>query len=122
MIKQWCIRCGLWLARLGGWQEPVRPEPEVRIIERQVEVFVPVEVEFTADELLREAQTSVLPTVPEDIQRATTRLIADAHRRGPERSGESKRAQVYWQLINAYPTVSKRVLSVAIEEAVCSAL
>lgn len=169
MIKQWCIAVGLWLARLGGWQEPPIPEPVIREIVKEVvkEVRVPEPYEVIKEvihevrvpepyevikEVVKEVQGSPavqevikevikevrvpepyevvkevikevrfgLPTVPADILQATKFLVADAHRRSPERSGESKRAQVYWQLINAYPNVSKQVLSIAIEEAVCS--
>ena len=122
MIKRWCVQVGLWLARLGGWQEPCA---EVREVVK--EIHYPPEIrevivrETVSDEaLIHQSQTAVLPVVPADIQDAAKLLIEDAHRRSPDRSGESKRAQVYWQLINAYPKVSKRVLSVAIEEAVCS--
>lgn len=45
--------------------------------------------------------------------------IAEQQARWPERDGEAKRAVVYRQLTNAFPSEPKRVLSRAIEEALC---
>lgn len=60
------------------------------------------------------------PVVPPDILALAREGVEEQNTRWPSRDGEAKRAAVYRTLINVYPDVSKRLISRAIEEAVCS--
>ncbi len=59
-----------------------------------------------------------VPVVPLDaLTQHAQVLIHEQETRWPERSGEAKRHQVYAALIDAFPGVSKRAISRAIEDA-----
>jgi len=61
-----------------------------------------------------------MPPSPEPMLSTARALVAEQNSRWPDRDGETKRASVYRSLINTFPTASKRDISRAIEEAVCS--
>lgn len=64
-------------------------------------------------------RTPILAYADWDVVEHARQLVAMQERRWPDRDSEAKRAQVYMQLLNLYPTLSKRSVSLAIEEAVC---
>lgn len=57
------------------------------------------------------------PRVDTAVVRLARTLAATQNDRWPDRSGEAKRHQVFAQLIDAFPTTSKRALARAIEDA-----
>lgn len=59
------------------------------------------------------------PAVPPHILDLARTYVREQNERWPTRSGETKRAAVYRSLVNVYPKVTKRIISLAIEEAVC---
>lgn len=115
MTNTWLVRFGLWLAKLGGWEEPVPPPPEIHEVEVEVIREVVQEVE-----VVREVEV-IKPRyeMPDDIVREARFRVVEQNERWPEREGESKRAAVYRVLTNIFPEASKRDISRAIEEAVC---
>jgi hypothetical protein len=91
MIKRWLVRLGLWLARLGGWEES-----EIRGIVKGGRYVI-----------------------PHDILDVARRAVKEQNERWNDMDGETKRAAVYRTLLNVFPGRSKRILSMAIEEAIC---
>lgn len=57
--------------------------------------------------------------VPDYVTATARKRVKEQNRRWQDRDGEAKRAAVYRSLVNEYPAVPKRILSLAIEEAVC---
>ena len=93
-MKNLLVRVGLWLARKGGWTEPVPPPPSA--IPK-----LPLACE-AAEPYRQRAQELILLEEPRDA------------------SGESKRHQVYARLMKDYPEASRKHLALAIELAVNS--
>jgi hypothetical protein len=56
------------------------------------------------------------PSAP-TLQELARRLVLRQNEKWPERDGECKRTAVYAQLVNTFPSTSKRAISRAIEEA-----
>ena len=67
---------------------------------------------------LRRLAEWVDPTLWDEIDETAERLARAAEEAHGAGFGEAKRHQVYARLIKVYPTVSKRLLSRAIEDAV----
>ena len=67
---------------------------------------------------LRALAERIDPTRWDAVDETAVRLAADAEAAHGPGFGEAKRHQVYARLIKTYPTVSKRRLSRAIEDAV----
>lgn len=55
---------------------------------------------------------------PSEIQAKAAVLVQTYHEQHPDTGGEWKRSQVYAKMIKAFPHVQRRVLGLAIEEAV----
>lgn len=89
-LRGYLVVVGLWLARLGGWQETER------LIEKLVDRF-PIN-----DEILVSARM----------------LVAHVEKNFAGHSGEFKRSQVLRALMNRHPGVAERDLSLHIEAAV----
>lgn len=110
MIKQWMVQFGLWLARWGGW---TLPDP--------VYITLPPEVIHTVQtvEVVRDVPKP-LYAIPDDVLEAVKQYTKAQQEKYPLMDGETKRARVFRTLMNVFPKTSKRILSYAIEEAVCS--
>lgn len=92
MTTQWLQRVGLWLARWGGWTEPVCARPH------------------TCDRPHADVDPEVLTVARELVAREEAEMPEPGY-------GEAKRHRVYGGLLKAFPTHAKRELSWAIEAA-----
>lgn len=113
----------------------VKLPPEIREIEvvkeviREVEVIKEVHLPAPPPEIrevIKEVRLPAPPPVrvpchqiPEHILNLARVSVADQRTRWPDAEGETKRAAVYRTLVNRFPKDSKRMISLAIEEALC---